>query len=176
MQLNCPNWITTAPGSPCQVGQRIAGCSRRGGGHRAPRADPQAAGEEEERWGGEGPRRAGPPEPCSLAPLPCPHPGHFLPRNPSQAQLKEQRGYCAVARTRPRIKPSDNKSPLRFRRLTGVLVPRHRPARSSPRGRGGLGPCQDTPHHRDGGVSQNSLPCTTQGEFRGERSKSVCGI
>ena len=36
MQLNCPNWITTAPGSPCQVGQQIAGCSRQGGRRRAP--------------------------------------------------------------------------------------------------------------------------------------------
>ena len=36
VQLNCPNWITTAPGSPCQVAQQIAGCSRWGGGCRAP--------------------------------------------------------------------------------------------------------------------------------------------
>lgn len=25
VQLNCPNWITAAPGSPCQVGQWIVG-------------------------------------------------------------------------------------------------------------------------------------------------------
>lgn len=144
MQLNCPNWITTAPGSPCQVGQQIAGCSRQGRQVPSPGADPQAAEgeEEEERWRGDGSRTAAPPEPRSLylAPLPCSHPGHFLQRNPSQAQLKEQRGYRAPARTRSRINPSNNRSPLRFRRLPRVSAPGHRPAHSSPRGRGELGP------------------------------------
>lgn len=46
----------------------------------------------------------------------------------------------ALAHTGPRINPSNNKSPLQFRQLTRVLVPGHRPACSSPQGRGGLGP------------------------------------
>lgn len=97
--------------------------------------------------GGDGPHTEDPPEPWSLSlvPLPCSHLRHFLQRNPSQAQLKKQRGYHAVACTRPRINPCDNKSPLWFRQLTRVsapITPRH----STPQGQRDH-PEQHTLHH-----------------------------
>lgn len=176
MQLNCPNWITSAPGSLCQVGRQIVGCSRWGGGQQAPGpicSLPVRRRREEEEM------VLAQHIPQSHASCPW-HLWHALTSGTFSSKIPHNLSSRSKEDITPWLAPGPESTPA-IKNLCasgssqGSLPPgtdRHTAAN-----RAGLDLALITPrHHGDRRVTQNSPSRTMQGGFRGERSKSACGM
>lgn len=141
MQLNCPNWISSAPGSLCQVGRQIVGCSRWGGGQQAPGpicSLPVRRRREEEEM------VLAQHIPQSHASCPW-HLWHALTSGTFSSKIPHNLSSRSKEDITPWLAPGPESTPaikksLCFRQLTRVSAPRHRPAHSGQQGWVGFGP------------------------------------